>query len=249
MSTTRRSAGSAAVPWPALEVRRACARSWRQWAVRARGGRVTRTASSNAMRPVASRWRRQHQRERGDEPLGVGELGEAEVGRAGPRHRPADVEHHGGAEVGLLLVLLHVQPVVAAQHLPVDVAQLVAGLVHPVLGELDREAAPGRPVQSGQEAFDHTFGHELEPAEARDVHRIEQIETGAPGGRLDLVHRARNVLARPGGVNAGPRCLRRGTRGGASSVRRHDLRMAWLLLPRGRLSPFPSEMQCSPPGR
>ena len=86
----------------------------------------------------------QHQRERGGEAAGVVEFREAGVGRARPGHRAAGVEHHHGAEVGLFLELLDVQPVLRAQQLPVDVAELVARLVHPVLGELDRESAPGR---------------------------------------------------------------------------------------------------------
>src|SRR5438105_7282150 len=63
----------------------------------------------------------QQQRERGSQPLGIGELGEARRGgwfrscectelRAAPGHRLADVEDNTGAKVALFLVLLDEPP-------------------------------------------------------------------------------------------------------------------------------------------
>ena len=78
----------------------------------------------------------QDERERRDEALRIRELRQHDVGRPGPCHRPAGVADDHGTEVGFLFVLLHVEAVTAAQHLPVDVAQLVARLVHAVFGEL-----------------------------------------------------------------------------------------------------------------
>jgi hypothetical protein len=71
------------------------------------------------MSPVASRWRRR-----------------------APGHRARGVEHDHGPEVGLLLELLDVEPVVPPEYLPVHVPQLVARLVHPVLGKFHGKAAP-----------------------------------------------------------------------------------------------------------
>ncbi len=48
-----------------------------------------------------------------------------------------------------------------------------------MLGELDREATTGGPVKSREKPFNHTLSHKLQPAEARDLHRIEQIQAGA----------------------------------------------------------------------
>ena len=176
--TTRRSAGSAAVPCPAS--RPASVPHQLAPVAEARARRQHR-ADLVVERDEAGRvaLAQQHQRERGDEALGVGELGQDGVGIAGPGHGPADVAHHHGAEVGLFLELLDVQPVVPAEDLPVDVAELVARLVHPVLGELDREPAPGRAVQPAEKSLHHTFGDHLDPAELRDVEWIEEIESAA----------------------------------------------------------------------
>ena len=113
----------------------------------------------------------QKQGERRGQPLHVGELGRTVSRIAGPGHGAADVDHEHGAEIGLLLKLLHVQPVVAAQQLPVDVAQLVTRLVHPVLGELHREPPPGRAVQAGEKAFDHPFGQQFQAGQAERPRR------------------------------------------------------------------------------
>ena len=176
--TTRRSAGSAAVPWPASSAaqRREQLPPVAQARARRQHGPDVVVEGDEAGRVALAQ---QDQRERGDEPLRVGELRQHGVRAAGPGHRAAGVAHHHGAEVGLLLELLHVQAVVAAQDLPVHVAQLVARLIHPVLGELDGEPSAGRSVEAGQEAFDDPFGDDLEPAQLGDLEGVEQIEPGA----------------------------------------------------------------------
>ena len=130
----------------------------------------------------------QHQAEGGDQPPGIVELGEHGLRRAGPGHRAAHVQHRHRAEIGLLFVLLDVQPVVAAQDLPVDVAELVARLVHPMLGEFHGEATAGRAVQPGEEALDHPLGGHFDPAQPGDLEGIQQVESCETG------HEAGNVL-------------------------------------------------------
>ena len=160
---------------------------------RARAAATVRTSSSKVMRPVASRWRSSTSASAAISRCGVGELGEHGVSGSPVQaiERLAS-QHHHGAEVGLLLELLHVEPVVAAQDLPVDVAQLVARLVHPVLGELDGESAAGRAVQAGEKAFDDAFGDHFEPAELGDLEGVEQVEPGAGRGRCGAIHAAFN---------------------------------------------------------
>src|SRR5690606_2836814 len=70
----------------------------------------------------------------------LGDLAGAEV------HRGGAVEEEVGDEVGVLLVLLDVILVGAAEDLPVEVAGVVAGGVFAVLGELDGEAVEGGAV-------------------------------------------------------------------------------------------------------
>jgi hypothetical protein len=118
----------------------------------------------------------QHQRQRRRQPLGVGQLGEPALGPA-PRHGAAGVEHQHGPQVGFGLELLHREPVGPRQHLPIQVPKLVAGLVRPVLGELDRESPKGRAMETGQESFHYAPGGELEPTQLRHFPGVEQIET------------------------------------------------------------------------
>jgi hypothetical protein len=79
------------------------------------------------MKPTASRCRIRRS-ERGHELLGVALLGE-HVWRARPRHRPADIEDDGRAEVGFLLELLDHPLVRSRSDLLVDEAQVITGLI------------------------------------------------------------------------------------------------------------------------
>ena len=92
-------------------------------------------------------------------------------------------------------------------------------------------------MEPRQESFDHAFGHQLQPTEARDLHRIEQIQTDAPGGRLDTVHRAGNVQTRPGESTRRPGVSREGRAARVRAMRLHDLPLACLLRPHD--PPFP----------
>src|SRR5262249_19286354 len=59
------------------------------------------------------------------------------------------------------------------------IPQLVAGLVHPVLRELDGKAAARRAVEAGKKAFDDAFGNDFESAQLGDLEGVEQVETWA----------------------------------------------------------------------
>ena len=67
-----------------------------------------------------------------------------------------------------------------------------------MLGELNREPPPGRPVQPAEKALHHTFGDELEASQLRDLQRVEQVEARATGWHVRTVHAPRNVSVRHG---------------------------------------------------
>ena len=90
----------------------------------------------------------------------------------GVGHRLAGVEQQVEQEVGLLLVLLEVELVGLGPDLPVDVADVVAGHVLAVLGELDGEAVVGAGVHARDVALDEQPGLEVEPLEASQRLRI-----------------------------------------------------------------------------
>src|SRR5690606_41318312 len=91
------------------------------------------------------------------------------------------------AEVRLLLELLDVEAVRAAVHAPVDVAEVVAGLVHPVLGELDGETAVRRAVYAGEESLDDVARDELEAAERGELAGCAEIRAARPHDPPDRV--------------------------------------------------------------
>jgi hypothetical protein len=149
---------------------------------------------------------KQDQRKRGNEALRVRELREDSIGCAGPRHGAADVAHDHRPEVGLLLELLHVQAIVAAQDFPVYVPNVVTRLIHSVLGKLDGKSTAGGTMKAGEEPLDHSLGHHLDPSELRDLEGIEQIETAGRGQRG---HKGRNVSGQQGEINASTVIARR----------------------------------------
>src|SRR6516162_685815 len=75
-------------------------------------------------------------------------------------HAAGGVEEEMGPEVGLLLILLDEVPIGLAVGAPIDVADLVTGIVLAVLGELDAEALIGALVNAGEEALNEIAGHQ-----------------------------------------------------------------------------------------
>src|SRR5262249_41751006 len=63
-------------------------------------------------------------------------------------------EHQIAKQVGLILVLLEIDLVAFAEHLPIDIAQVVAGSVLAVLGKFYRESVVRTAMQTGHVAFD-----------------------------------------------------------------------------------------------
>ncbi len=105
---------------------------------------------------------------------GVVGLGEGVLRGRLVAHGGGDVEADRRDEVGLLLVLLHVEAVGLAVDLPVEVAEVVPGGVLPVLRELDGEAAVGAPVAPGHEPLDDQTGPEVEPSYAVEDLRVQE---------------------------------------------------------------------------
>ena len=87
----------------------------------------------------------------GREPRGVLPFGEAAA--APVIHRAAQIEQQGRAEIRLLLVLADVIAIRAPEDAPVDVANLVARHIRPVLLELDGKALVRRAVQAGRKGL------------------------------------------------------------------------------------------------
>ncbi len=124
---------------------------------------------------------KQQERQGGADALRVGELREtgglppATCGRAGPVHRPARVEDDRGTQVRLFFELLDDPAVRPCGDPPIEVPQIVARLVRPVLGEFSREAAPRRAVETREEAVNDPSRDDFEVAEAGEGGWIGEI--------------------------------------------------------------------------
>src|SRR4029077_4471293 len=103
------------------------------------------------------------------------------IRRAAPGHGATDVEDDRGAEVGFLFVLAHDPAVGARGDLPVDVAEVVAGLIRAVVGELDRKAFARRSVQAGHEAVDDPPGDNLNAPQSSEAGWVEEVCAEGPG--------------------------------------------------------------------
>ena len=71
---------------------------------------------------------------------------------------PGDVHQQRAAQVGVLLELLHIQPILPGPHLPIDVPQVVASRVFAMLQEFDRLPEVGAAVHAGEEALHDVAG-------------------------------------------------------------------------------------------
>src|SRR5207247_9328107 len=100
-----------------------------------------------------------------------------------------------------LLELLHEQAVGPGEDLPIEVTQLVTGLIGAVLRELDGKATKRRPVDPAEKALHDPLRHDLDPHEASYLGGIEEIEALHHGHGLPEANEQRNV---PGRGQPGP---------------------------------------------
>ena len=77
-------------------------------------------------------------------------------------HRGAGIEHGEHAQLRLVLVLLDVQPVAAAEQPPVHPPQIVAGLVVAVFGKLDGRTFLRAAMASAQKSIHQVAGAQSE---------------------------------------------------------------------------------------
>ena len=87
-------------------------------------------------------------------------------------HRGAGVDDERDADVALFLVLLDVVAVGAGEDAPVEPAEVVAGGVLAVLGELDVEAVEGAAVQAADRPLDEPARPQRQVGDLGDGVRI-----------------------------------------------------------------------------
>ena len=79
-------------------------------------------------------------------------------------HAAAGVHQQICLEVGLFFILLDVITVGLSQNSPINVADFVARIILPMLGELDAEPLVRTLVDAGEKALDDRARHHGEPA-------------------------------------------------------------------------------------
>ena len=88
-------------------------------------------------------------------------------------HRRRLVDEYITFEIGFFFKLLHVKTVGFAVNFPINVADLVAGHVLPMLGKFDAEAVIRAAMQAGDEAFDDQARTQIHIGQARDRGGLE----------------------------------------------------------------------------
>ena len=96
--------------------------------------------------------------------------------------RPVAVLHTAGhidqqlhSHVGFFFELLNVQSVLPRPHLPIDVTQVVAGMVLAMLQELDRLPEVWAAMAAGHEAFHDVLGSQIQSLDSLDRFRMQKV--------------------------------------------------------------------------
>ena len=97
-------------------------------------------------------------------------------------HRRAGVDQQVTLRVRVGAILLDEVAIGAAEQTPIEIAQIVAGIVLAILGELGREARERRTMQTRHETFDDRAREQFERADAREQFRIEKSRWRSDAG-------------------------------------------------------------------
>ena len=126
--------------------------------------------------PTASCWRFSKIRERRGEKLRVLKLRHRTCVRV--IHRRAGVDQQVTLRVRVGAIFLDEVTIGAPEQTPVEIAQIVAGIVLPILGELGRETREWRTMQARHETLDHRTREQLKRTDARRATRDREIWCG-----------------------------------------------------------------------
>ncbi len=121
-------------------------------------------------------------------PLGVFQL-RPRRGLAAVAHAFAGVQEQMADQVRLVLELLQIILVGPPKNFPIEIAEVVAGGILAVLGELDREAVKGAAVHARHVALDGRPGAQRQALQPGEHGRIEQwmgVFHGLPASPLPL---------------------------------------------------------------
>ncbi len=87
--------------------------------------------------------------------------------------------------IGLAAIALQVRALGAREDVPIHVAQIVAGRVGAILGELLAESEIGRAMQARHKSIHHGLGHQVQVRDAGQQRRIDEAGWSA-GLHVDL---------------------------------------------------------------
>ncbi len=98
-------------------------------------------------------------------------------------HRRAGVDQQVTLRVRVGAIFFDEVAIRATEQPPIEIAQIVAGIVLPIFGELGREARERRAMQTRHESFDHCAREQFERTNPREQFRVEK-SCGAPESGL-----------------------------------------------------------------
>ena len=77
-------------------------------------------------------------------------------------HRCARINKKMNPSVGVALILLNVKPIGSRKQLPIEMTEIIARHVRPMLGEVGGEAEIRRTMKARYKPFDHRASDKLE---------------------------------------------------------------------------------------
>jgi hypothetical protein len=89
-------------------------------------------------------------------------------------HGRAGIDHQSELRVSFAAIALQVHALGAGEHVPIHMAQVVAGAVRAIFGEFLAEPEVWRAVQARDKTIHYCFGDQIEVRDAGQQRRIDE---------------------------------------------------------------------------
>ena len=102
--------------------------------------------------------------------------------RAAILHRDAGVADDVEADIGFLHVTFDAEPIAASVEAPIEMAEVVAGLIITIVGEFDAEPMERTVMQAAEKTLHHVAGLEIQAFQSCEQFGIESLGERLGGG-------------------------------------------------------------------
>ena len=93
-------------------------------------------------------------------------------------HAGRAIDDHRAAEIGLGLVALEHQAIAASEHLPIEMADVIAGDIGAMIGKVDAVPLVRTAMGAGTQAFDDDPGNHFQAMQPGEIGRADKGRSG-----------------------------------------------------------------------